>query len=1177
VDSAGNLYIADFTNCIRSVPAATGIINTIAGNGNAGFSGDGGPALGAMLNGPVYPTVDSFGNVYFADRLNNRIRQLTPPPVAVSVETNPVGLDLTIDGMVIGTPQTFAWLAGSSHTFFAADQTAASGLRYAFSSWSQSGAASQTVTISGPVTYTANFNLLPPVISCPLGSGPAVIGAVYAVNCTASGGVSPYTWSISTGALPDGMTLNSSTGAITGTPTVIGLYTFIIGTTDSSNPAQTATLSVGFSVVPSQGQTISFGALTNQPVTAAPFALNATASSGLAVSFTSNNTAICTVSGITVTLLAAGSCSITASQPGNSTFAPAPAVTQIFTVVGIAQSITFGSLSDIGFSPVPIPLTAAATSGLVVSFASNTAAVCTVAAAAVTLVNTGTCSVTASQGGNTIYAPATPVTQTFNVNPGSQTINFVQPADANFSLAAIAPPQTVSATATSGLPVSFTSTTTTVCIVSGNIVTLLSTGICALTASQAGNSRYLAAAPIARSFTVRPTVAATITDLGTLGGSYTSSFATGINATGQVVGSSQQGSYGAFHAFLYSAGSMTDLGTLGGYESLAEGISDAGLVAGWSALPSNGPSHAFLYRAGSMMDLGTLGGPTSHAYAINASGQVVGDAFTSAAGIDHAFLFARGSMTDLGTLGGFASYAYGVNSGGQVVGSSYTNGNFGPHAFLYTAGNMMDLGTIGFGSNSDAYGINNAGQVVGQTSITSGDNHAFLYSGGAMKDLGTFGGDSSLASGINNSGQVVGNAYTAGGDQHAFIYANGILTDLNSLLPANSGWELQAATAINDSGQIVGTGSIGNQTHAFLLNLNGLNIITFAPLPNVPAGTGPFALTAIASSGLTVAFTSNTPNVCTVSGNTLTIVASGGCAITATQPGNAAYAPATPVTRNFTVLFNDVSPSSYYASAVDLFAQYGITAGCGNNDFCPDQNVTRAQMAVFIITAIFGSNSFKYSAAPHFADVGTSDFGFKFIQAMYELGITAGCGGGNYCPNDPVTRDSMAVFIIVARFGAGAGFTYPTTPNFTDEPASDSAFKFVQRMKLDGITGGCTATTYCPTAAVTRGQMAVFMMVGLFNQLLPAGTPVVTGISPSTLGVGSSGTFTITGTNTNFVQGTTTLSPIPGVTVGTTTVNSPTNLTVQLTAAANANPQPSSIVAITGAEQDVLPNGLLIQ
>jgi hypothetical protein len=107
--------------------------------------------------------------------------------------------------------------------------------------------------------------------------------------------------------------------------------------------------------------------------------------------------------------------------------------------------------------------------------------------------------------------------------------------------------------------------------------------------------------------------------------------------------------------------------------------------------------------------------------------------------------------------------------------------------------------------------------------------------------------------------------------------------------------------------------------------------------------------------------------------------------------------------------------------------------------------------------------------------------------------------------------------------------------------------------------------------------MAIFIMRGGFNQFLPAGTPVLTQISPSTLARGTSGTYTITGTNTSFVQGTTQLSPIPGVTIGPITVTSTTTMTVQLTAAANATAQPYSVLAITGAEQDVLPNGLVLQ
>jgi uncharacterized repeat protein (TIGR01451 family) len=356
--------------------------------------------------------------------------------------------------------------------------------------------------------------------------------------------------------------------------------------------------------------------------------------------------------------------------------------------------------------------------------------------------------------------------------------------------------------------------------------------------------------------------------------------------------------------------------------------------------------------------------------------------------------------------------------------------------------------------------------------------------------------------------------------------------------------------------------------------------IAFEPIGTVPNGTTTITLNATTSSGNDVVLVSNTPGVCTVSGNIATIVGSGGCSITASAPGDTTYAAAANVTQSFIVPFNDIAPSAYYFNAVDLFAQYGITAGCGNDDFCADQNVTRAQMAVFIVTAMMNGQTFTYSPIPHFTDVQPTDFGFKWIQAMYELGISAGCsitnGFAQYCPNDPVTRDSMAVFIIGSRLGSGTNFTYPATPFFADVPSSDYAFKFVQRMRVDGITGGCTATTYCPSDPVTRGQMAIFIMAGLFNQLQPDSTPRITQISPAALGLGMSGAFTITGVNTNFAQGTTQLSPIPGVDIGTITVNSPTSLTVQLTAAGNATPRPYSIVAVTGSEDDVLPNGLVL-
>src|SRR6202042_2670898 len=74
-DSAGNLYIADWTNnVIRKVAAGTGVITTVAGNGTSGFARDGSAATGAELKGPTGVAVDGAGNLYIADQANNRVR-----------------------------------------------------------------------------------------------------------------------------------------------------------------------------------------------------------------------------------------------------------------------------------------------------------------------------------------------------------------------------------------------------------------------------------------------------------------------------------------------------------------------------------------------------------------------------------------------------------------------------------------------------------------------------------------------------------------------------------------------------------------------------------------------------------------------------------------------------------------------------------------------------------------------------------------------------------------------------------------------------------------------------------------------------------------------------------------------------------------------------------------------
>jgi len=223
----------------------------------------------------------------------------------------------------------------------------------------------------------------------------------------------------------------------------------------------------------------------------------------LAVSFASLTTTVCTVSGTTASFIAGGLCTIEASQAGNATYAAATPVSQSFTVLG-TQTITF--------NPIPtqtqgtsITLTATASSGLPVSFASLTSAVCTVSGMTANFIAGGMCTIQGSQNGNATYAAATPVSRSFTVL-GTQRITF-NPIPTQTQGTSV----TLAATASSGLPVTFTSLTTAVCTVSGTTANLVAGGTCTIQASQAGNGAYAAAMPMSQSFTVVSAATFTIT------------------------------------------------------------------------------------------------------------------------------------------------------------------------------------------------------------------------------------------------------------------------------------------------------------------------------------------------------------------------------------------------------------------------------------------------------------------------------------------------------------------------------------------------------------------------------------------------------------------------------------------------------------------------------------------
>ncbi|HEY7011366.1 MAG TPA: hypothetical protein VH480_01320, partial [Streptosporangiaceae bacterium] len=242
-------------------------------------------------------------------------------------------------------------------------------------------------------------------------------------------------------------------------------------------------------------QDIAFGFKLPQPPwepwVGAVLTLTASASSGLAVSFQSDAPAVCTVSHRTVILLAPGFCELTAYQGGSHDYAPAhapvrgPVTFQVFE--GKAGQTILADPLPAATVGVPFTLWATATSGLTVVFSSDFPAVCTVSSRTVIPLATGTCKITAFQGGSNEFASAS-LPLSSEVGPAPQSIDFPQPPGMTYGQS-----QTLAATASSGLPVIFTSDSIDVCTVSGtngSTVTAVKTGTCTITATQPGDANH---------------------------------------------------------------------------------------------------------------------------------------------------------------------------------------------------------------------------------------------------------------------------------------------------------------------------------------------------------------------------------------------------------------------------------------------------------------------------------------------------------------------------------------------------------------------------------------------------------------------------------------------------------------------------------------------------------------
>jgi ELWxxDGT repeat protein len=232
-------------------------------------------------------------------------------------------------------------------------------------------------------------------------------------------------------------------------------------------------------------QTITFNPLPEKTYGDVPFDLSATASSGLDVTFSSSDAAVASIEGVTVTILKAGSATITASQVGNDNYSSA-AATQTLTINKAAQTITFEALPAKTFGDEPFVLSASSTSGLTLAYASSDATVAKVDGTTLTLLKPGSATITASQAGSDNYLAAASVEQSLVVNKAGQTITFEPLATKTYG----DPAFELSAASSVGLPIVFSSSDPAVVSVEGNSALIVKAGAVTITASQAGNDNY---------------------------------------------------------------------------------------------------------------------------------------------------------------------------------------------------------------------------------------------------------------------------------------------------------------------------------------------------------------------------------------------------------------------------------------------------------------------------------------------------------------------------------------------------------------------------------------------------------------------------------------------------------------------------------------------------------------
>ncbi|MCX7512933.1 fibronectin type III domain-containing protein [Frateuria hangzhouensis] len=931
--------------------------------------------VSGLTNGVAYRFTVSAANVIGTSTLSGQSNAVTPKAPQTITFTNPGAQDF-------GTAPTLT-------------ATASSGLPVSFSSASTTvctatsgGAvtfiAAGTCTIDAHQAGSAAFNAAPQVTQSftvnAVAPGAPVIGAATAGDAQAA---VTFTPPASTGGTAlTGYTVTSSPGGLSATGsaspiTLAGLsngtaYTFTVTATNSAGTG--AASAASNAVTPKASQTLTFANPGAQNFGTSP-TLTATSSTGLTVTFSSSTTGVCTITaGGALTFVSGGTCTIDADQPGDAATQAAATVTQSFAVNAVAPgapvigSATGGDGSATITFSAPASNGGAAITGYTVTSqpggltATGAGSPITLSGLTNGVAYAFTVTATTSAGTGAASAASNAVTPKAN-----QTITFANPGAQMFGTS-----PTLTATSTSGLTVSFSSSTPGVCsITSGGALTFGAAGTCTIDADQAGTPAYLPATRVSRSFTVDAVVPTAPTSVTAIGGNAQA-------AVSFVPPASDGGAAITGYTVTSSPGNVQATGT-------ASPIQVSGL--------SNGTTYTFTVTAGNSA------GNSVASTASNAVTPIASQTIT----------FANPGTQSFGTsptLTATSSAGLPVSFGSSTTGvCTITAGGVLTFVSAGTctidADQPGDAVTAAAATVTQSFAVNAvaaAAPVIG--TATAGDGSATITfiapasNGGAVITGYTV---TSLPGGLTATG--VGSPITITGLTNGVAYS----FTVTATTSAGSGATSAASNAVTPA---------ANQT------------ITFANPGAQDFGTSP-TLAATSDSGLPVTLTSATPGVCAVSSSgVLTFVAVGTCTIDADQSGSAAVLPAARVSRSFTV--NAVVPRAPTSvTAVGADAQATVTFAAPASD-------GGAAITGYTVTSIPGGITASGAASPILVSGLTNGTSYAFTVAATN---SAGTGNASVASNVVMPAPPLAVAAVNATVPYAAAAT-PVTLAITGTATS---------------------------------------------------------------------------------------------------------------------------------------------